>query len=284
MVIRDLLTDCIHHLQRHGVSNAIFEANVLMRTILQLSPIDMVLLGKEQVDEPQRQQIEELTRRRCAGEPLQYILGTQEFMSLSFRVTPDVLVPRADTETLVEHVLTKLGGKAASVLDIGTGSGCIAVSIAYHNQNTFVRGIDINPRAVSIAQLNAKANAVNHRAVFERRDILHDTIYGRYHVIVSNPPYIETDVIDTLDTTVKAYEPRAALDGGADGLVFYRRIIEQAPHLLHENGLLAFEVGHTQSGIVAQMMEKDFTEIEIIKDLCGVQRVVSGKKKTDFHT
>lgn len=279
MVIRELLTDCIHQLQWNNIENAIFEANLIVRTALQLSPLDMVLLSGNQVDEPARKQAMEWLTRRCAGEPLQYILGTQEFMSLPFKVTPDVLVPRADTETLVEYILTTLAGKPASVLDIGTGSGCIAVSLAYHNENIIARGLDINPCALGIAQQNAKLNSVNHRVMFERCDVMNDTLYGRYDVIVSNPPYIETAVIDTLDDTVRKFEPRSALDGGADGLDFYRRIIHEAPRLLQEGGLLAFEVGHTQAGKVAQMLEKDFTSIEIIKDLCGVQRVVGGRRK-----
>lgn len=280
MVIRDLLTDCIHTLRWNNIDNDIFEANLIIRTVLKLKPIDMVLRGADIVDEPDRAEIEALVKRRCAGEPLQYMLGTQEFMSLEFKVTPDVLIPRADTETLVEHVLTKLAGKPASVLDIGTGSGCIAVSIAYHDKNAFVRGIDISRRALDIAQYNAKKNEVNGRVSFERRDILNDNIYGRYDVIVSNPPYIETDEIARLDGVVKNHEPISALDGGSDGMNFYRAIVKKAPRILNHGGFLAFETGHTQATAVARLMEKDFENIEIIKDLCGIDRVVSGTIRT----
>jgi release factor glutamine methyltransferase len=280
MVIRDLLTDCIHALKWNRIDNAIFEANLIVRTVLGLKPIDMVLRGSDVVDEPDRAVIESLVKRRCAGEPLQYMLGTQEFMSLEFKVTPDVLIPRADTETLVEHVLMRLAGKGAAALDIGTGSGCIAVSIAYYDQKAYVRGIDISRRALDIAQYNAKKNGVNGRVLFERRDIIHDTIYGRYDVIVSNPPYIETDEVDRLDDVVKAHEPRSALDGGGDGLDFYRAIIKKAPKMLNENGILALEVGFDQAEAVETLMKKDFTDIERIKDLCGVERVVSGRVRT----
>ena len=164
------------------------------------------------------------------------------------------------------------------MLGIGVGSGCIGISLAVYNKRMYVRGFDISEKAIAVAEENAEINGVADRVVYEKLDILKDSMYGRYDLIVSNPPYIETDVIPTLDDNVKNYEPHLALDGGADGLMFYRRITEIAPSVLTENGVLAFEVGHTQAQTVAEMMGKDFKNIEIINDLCGIARVVIGEK------
>lgn len=276
MVIRTVLQQCIARLSNYGNTNPIFEANLIVRTALQLTPMDMVLQAKTEVSPTAYTQISAWTDRRCLGEPLQYILGTQEFMSLPFRVSPDVLVPRADTETLVETVLSKTAQKSVSILDIGTGTGCIAISLAYYKKNAFIRAVDISQKALDIAQYNAKLNGVNHRVRFERKNILTDTLHGKYDAVVSNPPYIETDTLSTLQAEVREHEPRHALDGGADGLVFYKRIIKSSPRLLNEHGLLAFEVGHTQAEAVAALMRTDFEQVEQIQDLCGVNRVVTG--------
>lgn len=279
MVIREILNNIIKLLRNNGSDNPIFEAHLIVRTVLKMTPLDIVLQKNDQISKSDEQEILDIATRCAHGEPIQYILGNQEFMSLTFKVTPDVLIPRADTETLVEHIIDKFKNKGVSVLDIGTGSGCIGISIAVYNKRAFVRALDISKAALKVAEENAKNNKVDERIIYEECNIMKETLYGRYDLIVSNPPYIETDVIPTLDTNVRDFEPMLALDGGADGLNFYRRIIDIAPAALNEDGILAFEVGHTQAGMVARLMEKDFCDIEIINDLCGIARVVSGKKR-----
>jgi len=279
MVIRDELSKIVGILKGSENANPVFEANLILRHFLKMSPMDLVLNSNKEIDDEIIEAIETAVQKRAKNEPLQYILKSQEFMGLEFYVDENVLVPRADTETLVEYILKHFINTGFTALDIGTGSGCIATSLAHFNKNAYVRGIDISKKCVEIAKRNAKSNGVDNRVIIEQADIFKFDCFGKYDVIVSNPPYIESDVIDTLDDDVKNHEPHLALDGGADGLDYYRHIVKIAPKLLKENGLLAFEVGHNQAHQVAEMMGNNFCGIEIIKDLCGIERVVGGRKK-----
>ncbi len=280
MVIKELLKNTTQKLRESGNDNPVFEAHQLVRHVTGLSATDLVLKHNTPCKKQHIDLIQQLTDRRILCEPLQYILGTQEFMSLEFDVTPDVLIPRADTETLVEYVLDKTKNKSLSLLDIGTGTGCIPLSIAFYNKHAFVRGLDISTKAAELARKNAAKLQLSDRAAFEICDILESCPKGQYDVITSNPPYIETHVIQTLDKEVRDFEPQVALDGGMDGLKFYRRICDLAPSLLHDGGMLIFEIGYNQGKDVSELMQKDFEKIEIIKDLCGNERVVAGYKKT----
>lgn len=276
MVIRDIIGVCSERLKQHNIENAVFDSHLIVRTVLNLKPIDVVLSHQKSVDEKDAEKIFEYCDRRCKNEPLQYILGTQEFMGLEFEVSRDVLIPRADTETLVEAVTEERRGM--NVLDICTGSGCIAISIAHYNKNAFVTGLDISLPALDTAKRNAVKNGVGERVRFEKCDIMNGIPNGIFDVIVSNPPYIETAEIDSLQKEVCMHEPRIALDGGGDGLDFYRRITAVAPSLLQSGGSLYFEVGYNQAEAVRQLMENSgFEDIRIIKDLCGIQRVVCGR-------
>lgn len=276
MVIKEILSKAISELKNADNENPVYEAHLIIREILNLSPIDLVLKGDLEVSKIRENLIKDAIKRRISHEPLQYILNSQEFMGLSFYVDKNVLVPRQDTEVLVETILEKMKNKSFSALDIGTGSGCIAISLAHYNKNALVRGIDISKSALEVAKKNAKDLGVSERVTFEEQDVFSLDAYGKYDVIVSNPPYIETDVIKTLDKDVKDHEPIGALDGGEDGLSYYRHIVKISPRLLTKSGILAFEVGHTQADAVKKLMENDFSQIEIIKDLCGVKRVVLG--------
>lgn len=256
--------------------NADFEARQIIMSALKISQQDLIINAKREVSEKDIEAVQSLVSRRKSGEPLQYILGTAEFMSLEFDVTPDTLIPRADTETLVETVLNLIGNKRVSLLDIGTGTGCIGISIA-HYKNAAVTLLDKSEKALEIAKKNAKKHNINAR--FLNMDILHNFPHEKFDIIVSNPPYIETDVIDTLQTEVKDHEPLSALDGGKDGLTFYRRIVDIAPQMLNNNGMLAFETGYNQGQAVRNLMIPHFQNVEIIKDLCGNDRVVAGHQR-----
>jgi len=244
-----------------------------------MSPIDLVLKKGEEVSEKNKSMILSIVNRRMSGEPLQYILGTQEFMGLEFKVTPDVLIPRTDTEVLVEYILSKYPNKGFLALDIGTGSGCIAVSLAHFNHRAYIKAVDISAKAIEIAKFNARKNNVSSRISFINTDIFGFEPKGRFDLIVSNPPYIESSVIPTLDDTVKNYEPKTALDGGTDGLDFYRYIISIAPKILDDFGMLAFEIGYNQAESVSELMKKDFYNIEIEKDYGNNDRVAAGVLK-----
>ncbi len=272
MVISELL----RYARKELSDNAVFEARQIVMRALNINETELITRGTEAVADEAVKDVEHMLDRRLSGEPLQYILGEAEFMSLKFEVNPSTLIPRADTETLVETVIEEIGKKQVRLLDIGTGTGCVGISIAHYSK-AGVTLADISREALETAKRNALLNNVT--ADFLKIDILNEVPDGEFDVIVSNPPYIETEVIKTLQREVKDHEPFSALDGGADGLEFYRRIVSIAPSLLAENGLLAFEIGYNQGKAVSELMEKDFESVKIIKDLCGNDRVVTGRKK-----
>lgn len=223
--------------------------------------------------------------RRMTHEPVAYIIGQQEFWSLVFNVTPDTLVPRPDTETLVEAGLRSLQGSSpARILDIGTGSGCVLISLLTERDNAEGVGLDISSPALEVAKGNAGRLGVGARSSFIESDLFnaltasHST-RDQFDLIVSNPPYIESADIADLMPDVVDFEPLSALDGGPDGLSFYRRIAVEAVAFLGSDGVLAVEVGHTQAQAVASLFEAaGYIEVHTDLDLSGTERVVRGKK------
>ncbi len=219
----------------------------------------------------------ELIKRRLAGEPVAYLVGKQEFWSLPFTVDPRVLVPRADTETLVQAVLAELSGKPSpTVADIGTGSGAIAVAVAHERPDARIIAVDRSADALAVAQENAAANDVEIE--FREGDLLSPLATdGPYQAIASNPPYIPEGEYSTLPAEVRR-EPKGALLAGADGLEVIRRLIEGAPPLLAPGGALLLEVGMGQAPAVGELMRKrGFSTVETRKDLAGIERVVIGR-------
>ncbi len=215
--------------------------------------------------------------RRAAREPAAYITGHREFMGLDFEVSPSVLIPRPETEFIVEYLIDNYGDRDVSIVDICTGSGAIAVSAAYYMKNCRVLGADISGGALEVAARNAERLGVADRVRFTAADALALTDFGeRFDIIVSNPPYIPDEVVDTLETDVRDYEPHLALCGGGDGLKFYRAITAAAPKMLNPGGLIMFEVGFDQADAVAELMKKDFCSIGYIRDLSGIKRIVYG--------
>ncbi|HAL62959.1 MAG TPA: peptide chain release factor N(5)-glutamine methyltransferase [Clostridiales bacterium] len=279
MVISELLTEMSQKLKECGIENSYFEAKCILEFTLNIKPSELILNAKNEVLKKDEDRALNLLKRRISGEPLQYILGTQEFMSLPFFVTKDTLIPRQDTETLVEFLLSETEDLPLLLLDIGTGTGCIPISLAHFKKKFRCLGIDISEKALSLAKKNADNLGVSERVNFEILDILSQIPNAKYDVIVSNPPYIKSTDIDTLEPEVRLYEPHLALDGGADGLTFYRRICDIAPKILKNGGLLAFEIGFDQKDNVYSLMKNDFKDIKVIKDLCGNNRVVAGYLK-----
>jgi len=216
---------------------------------------------------------ESVLNKRAEHVPLQYITGEQEFMGIPFHVNDAVLIPRQDTETLVEEAL-KVIRPGMKVLDMCTGSGCILISILKNVVDVTGFGYDISKQAINVAKENAKLNNVN--ATFERSDLF-DDVSDTFDVIVSNPPYIPTDVIGGLMPEVAVYEPMQALDGKEDGLHFYRRIVADASKYLNPEGKLLFEIGHDQGESVSSLMkEAGYKDVRVVKDLAGNDRVVIG--------
>ena len=228
----------------------------------------------EEMTEEQAREFEVLIKKRAERVPLQYITGEQEFMGLTFHVNSNVLIPRQDTETLVEEAL-KVVRPGMKIMDMCTGSGCVLISILKNAHDIEGIGYDISKQAINVAKENAKLNEVP--AVFERSDLFEDVVENDFDVIVSNPPYIPTDVIATLMPEVAEFEPREALDGKGDGLYFYSKILEQCKNYMKPDGYVMFEIGCKQGDSVSTMMRlAGFSEVHVIKDLARNYRVVMG--------
>lgn len=270
MVIRDAIKCGIERLQ--GVQTSVLDTQLIMCKVLGIDKLHLFISSSRELTKEQETEFIALIERRAGGEPTQYILGICEFMGLEFKVTPAVLIPRPDTETLVEYILEKMQG--GRILEIGTGSGCIAISLAYYRKALMIDTMDISQAALAVAKENAANLGVTDRVNFIHQNVF-DGMEGKYDAIISNPPYIQTDVIPSLQREVLK-EPLSALDGGMDGLDFYRYIIEIAPNHLKTGGHLAFEVGHDQCQQVQELMKKSgcFFSIAAIKDLAGINRVV----------
>ena len=221
-----------------------------------------------------RQYFEELLAQRGRRLPLQHLLESQEFMGLTFYVNEDVLIPRQDTETLVEQVLAHHRDKKIKILDMCTGSGCIAVSLKKLGGYADVTGADLSPEALAVARRNGEAICGADGPVFVQSDLF-AAVDGVYDVIASNPPYIPSQVIEGLEPEVRDYEPRGALDGGADGLTFYRRLAAECREHLTDGGSVYFEIGCEQAADVTGLLaDAGYSEIEVIRDEPGLDRVV----------
>jgi release factor glutamine methyltransferase len=225
-----------------------------------------------------------LIERRYLGEPIQYITGEQEFYGLPFRVTDDVLIPRPETEHLVEKAL-ELAGRFARprIVDVGTGSGAIAVALAHKLVHTLPRAritaVDISAGALEVARGNAERNGVARRIEFKESDLLAAVAYERFEMVVSNPPYVPVGDREALAVEVREHEPAVALFGGEGGLALYRRLIPAAFAVLEERGWLVMEVGYGQSKTIARLMgEAGFERVEFVPDLQGIPRVVCGRR------
>ena len=283
MTLRDLLTEGEHALQSAGIEDWKMDAWYLMEEMLHVSRTRYLMEPSKEVSPEEEMLYKKQIARRAEHIPLQHLTGHQEFMGLDFRVSEDVLVPRQDTEILVEEAL-KYVHSGMKLLDMCTGSGCILLSIvklaAELNgcKEVTGTGVDLSEKALKIAQENRRNLGLEQTTALLQSDLF-EQVNGTYDMIVSNPPYIASEVITTLSEEVKHHEPMMALDGGTDGLDFYRIIIEKSPAYLASKGMLFFEIGYDQGASVSQLMEKNFENIHVIRDLAGLDRVVYGTCK-----
>ena len=255
-----------------------FDAELLLEKAAGLNRTALFLRGEELLSAEAVARYEVFLAERESGRPTQYILGTWEFMGLPFSVGEGVLIPRGDTEILVETILEKQES-LRTILDIGTGSGCIPVSLSHYGKFDSVLAVDISPKALGYAMKNA---AANHAEIsFYESDLFSNVPVewkGKLDAIVSNPPYIPKGDIAGLMTEVKDFEPRNALDGGADGLDFYRAIVAESRDWLKQGGWLFFEIGYDQGEALRSLLaEAGYAEIGIRQDLAGLDRVAFGK-------
>jgi release factor glutamine methyltransferase len=265
-------------LASRGVENARLEAEWLLCAATGLDRVGLYLNFEKPLHDAELAAYRAMIARRGKREPLQHILGSQEFCGLEFEVTPEVLIPRYDTETLVNEALIRMPG-AESVLDIGTGSGCIAVALACNLPCAAVVAVDISEAALDVA----RRNAARHNVAIEFiHGSLFDPLAGRqFDLIISNPPYIPSGEIEVLQPEVRDFDPRSALDGGLDGLDIYRRLVPQAASFLKCGGWLLVEVGAGQADDVSQLFcsMEDYEHSITVCDPAGIARVVGGQRK-----
>lgn len=273
MTFREAMCYGEEKLNSAGIVDAKSDAWLLLTYVCKIDRTFYYVHMDEEMSSELFAEYEAILNKRTEHVPLQYITGEQEFMGIPFRVNESVLIPRQDTETLVEEALKRVR-PGMKVLDMCTGSGCILISILKNVVDVEGFGYDISKQAINVAKENAKLNNVN--ATFERSDLFEE-VADKFDIIVSNPPYIPTDVIGGLMPEVAVYEPMLALDGKEDGLHFYRRIVDAAFSYLKPDGKLLFEIGHDQGEAVSNLMlNAGFKDVKVIKDLAGNDRVVIG--------
>jgi len=255
------------------------DARLLLEHVCGTSVQTLLLEGDRPVSESDADLYRELIKRRCSREPLAYILGKWDFMGLEFGVSSHVLIPEQDTENLVEEVMRELCD-GDRILDLCTGSGCILLSLLHYSNATTGVGTDLSEEAIAAARENAERLGLSDRSEWRTGDLFEAVRpEERFDIIVSNPPYIESGIIAELEPEVRIHEPRMALDGGDDGLDFYRRIIPEAADHLVTGGMLFLEIGYDQADQVSALMkDAGYYEVRAIKDYGGNDRIVCGIK------
>ncbi len=271
----DLIQWGTQYFTDRNIENARLEVEWLLAHQLDLERVDLYVQHDRLLTSGELAGFKGLVRRRVAGEPFQYILGKAPFYGRDFMVTPAVLIPRPETETLIQ--ILRQGSAPASILDIGTGSGCLAVTAALLYPQARVTAVDISPEALEVAQENARRLGVSSVA-FNNVDMFKVLLDGKFDAIMCNPPYVNVDEVPTLQREIREHEPRAALTDGADGLTWFRRLAEIGPGLLEPEGRLIVELGGApQAGPVRAIFEGAGAEVTIHKDLQGEERVCEGR-------
>jgi len=276
MTVGDALNFGVEFLQKSGIDEAKVDAWLLFEFVTGIQRTEYFLCPGKELKEAEFIEYRRLLEKRGSHYPLQYITNAGHFMGYDFYVDESVLVPRNETELLVleaEKFISEF--EKVRVLDMCTGSGCIAISLKLRNEKCSVQGVDISEKALAVAEKNAKHFGLD--ISFCKSDLFSDIPCEKYNIIVSNPPYIETDKIASLMEEVKDYEPVSALDGGKDGLYFYRKIIEGCSGFLAPFGKILFEIGYNQADCVKSLLLKEgFKDIKVIKDMSGLDRIVIG--------
>ena len=277
MTINGIVKNGIIKLKENNIEEPLLKIRILVASVLNKPKEYIMALSEDKLDEVHEKKILEGIEQLMNYVPIQYITNNQEFMKLNFFVNQNVLIPRSDTEILVEEVINTYKNEPVKILDMCTGSGCIAISLKKYMQNSEVCGIDISKEALKVAQLNAKNNNVDVK--FKCSDMFTDIKNKDFDVIVSNPPYIKTQVINSLDREVKN-EPIIALDGGEDGLYFYKKIINEAFNFLADNGMIFLEIGFDQKEELEKLIKADkrYKLVKTKKDLGDNDRIVVVKK------
>ena len=275
ILVKDFVKENTNKLDAAGISDASVDIWLLLEHYADIKKSDCLANPNMVISVVDAKEIEEAVEKRINHIPLQHIIGETEFMGLTFKVNEDVLVPRFDTEILVDEVVKYVGDEYLKVLDMCTGSGCIAITISDMCDNVTVVASDISKDAIEVAKENNQLNQTD--VTFVESDLF-ENVVGMFDVIVSNPPYIKTDEIENLQDEVKLHDPKLALDGGESGLDFYRKIVEQSKDHLKTNGMIFFEIGFDQAEEVSNILKANgYHDIVVKKDLSGLDRVVIAK-------
>ncbi|HJZ93309.1 MAG TPA: peptide chain release factor N(5)-glutamine methyltransferase [Gemmataceae bacterium] len=276
--VRRLLEWTEDFLRKKGVEAPRLEAQILLAHALGCKKIDLYVRHEEEPPEDKRATFRDMIKKRAEGMPVAYLVGYRDFYSLDFAVTPAVLIPRPETETLVMEALRVVKAiDAPRVLDVGTGSGCIAVTIARQHKTARVTATDLSADALAVAGTNAQRHGVTDRVTFVQGDLFAPVSQGAFDLVVSNPPYIARAEFAALDAGVRDFEPRSALDGGIDGLDYYRRIANEVPRALRPGGTVLVEIGLTQEPAVRDLFAAQLEPGPTFKDRAGRPRVVSAR-------
>jgi release factor glutamine methyltransferase len=283
----EILNQAVEKLRLAGIDGPRTNAELLLGAVLNRGKVDLYLDKDRILTSDEIEKFNQYTKERISHRPVQYIIGTVEFFGLEFKVDERVLVPRPETETLVEVVIEQLANKEnPKIIDLGTGSGAIAISLAKNVKEAFVYATDVSTDALDVAKGNAIKNKVENQIEFPCGDLVeplkNKSLEGQIDCVVSNPPYVSKDELGTLPREIKDYEPIIALESEKDGLFFHKKIIEDSPHFLKKGGLLVLETAFGQAGKVANLIRQsdNYNNIEIIKDLGGIDRVVKAVKRS----
>lgn len=278
MILREFQMKMTIRLRAAGVETPDLDARLLIMHGAEFETSDMIIQSQVLISPKVRRDVEALVDRRLSGEPIDHILGYRDFYGRRFKITKDVLSPRPETEGLVEQALKIAKDiKAPTILDLGTGSGAIIISILAENERAAGQAVDISDKALNIARENAAAHNVTARLGFMKGHWF-DAVTGKYDIIISNPPYITDQAMETLDPEVANYDPDIALRGGVDGLDPYKEIIRKARSFLSVQGTLMFEIGFDQGRAVSSLMKGEgFQNIRVLRDLSRHDRIVIGQ-------
>lgn len=276
--ISDLLSWTTNYFNRNGIDSPRLEAEVLLARVLSRDRVYLYANFDQPVGSEERELFRQYIQRRIAGEPSAYIVGYKEFMSLNFKVNSSVLIPRPDTEVLVESVVEVAPkSREIKICDVGTGAGTIAVSLAYYLPNAIIYATDISKEALAIAEENALNNRVEVN--FSQGDLLSPVQkLGKFDIITANLPYISAEEYEGLDMEVRGFEPKTALLAKGDGLDLYRQLIPAALNLLSEGGFLFFEISHKQGKSALKLAKEYFAEVELRQDYAGRDRLIKAGK------
>ena len=280
MVIKELLKKAENDLKNAGFESATNEAMILMCHILKKNKTWLIIHMNDEITSEELSRFNEIVELRLSHMPIKYITGTAEFMSLEFKVTPDVLIPRPDTEIMVYEILEKFKNERLEILDLCCGSGCIGISLLKNLPNANVTFVDISDGALKITRENAEFHGVSKRAKILKADILKDKICGNFDIILSNPPYIKYDDYEVLEDDVRLYEPKIALVAKDEGYEFYKKIIKDYSASVKDNGFMLLEAGINQAETIIELMKetKLFKNIYTVKDYNNIDRITVGGK------